>query len=129
MAIKALSVLVTGSSGFVGAPLARQLADEGHKVVGLDIKPPEQQPAPFTALNGSVCDVDLVHHLFEAHRFDAIVHCGGISGPMVIPDDPYQECETNIFGTTHLLEASRLNRVARCVLSNRPASRFAIGRL
>ena len=115
MATRALSILVTGSSGFVGAPLARQLANEGHNVVGLDIKPPEQRPAPFTALTGSVCDVHLVHHLFATHHFAAVVHCGGISGPMVIPDDPYQECETNISGTTHLLEASRLNRVARFV--------------
>ena len=120
--VEARSILVTGSSGFVGSPLARQLAEEGRKVVGIDIKPPAQPPAPFTALTGSVCDVHLIYRLFDAHRFDAVVHCGGISGPMVTPDDPYKECETNIFGTTHLLEAARLHGVSRFVFCSSQAA-------
>jgi UDP-glucuronate 4-epimerase len=120
--VGAKSILVTGSSGFVGYPLARQLAADGHKVVGLDIKPAAQDPAPFTAITASVCDVHLIYRLFDAHRFDAVVHCGGISGPMVMPDDPYKECETNIFGTTHLLEAARLHRVSRFIFCSSQAA-------
>ena len=90
------------------------MAAEGRKVVGLDIKPPEEH-APFTALTANVCDTHLIYRLFAEHGFAAVVHCGGISGPMVIPDNPYKECETNIVGTMHLLEAARLHGVARFV--------------
>lgn len=113
--VAANSILVTGSSGFVGLPLARQLAAAGRTVIGVDIKPPENQSASFTALTGSVCDAHLVHRLFAEHRFDAVVHCGGVSGPMVMPDNPHKECEINIVGTMHLLEAARLHGVKRFV--------------
>ncbi|CAM9694134.1 unnamed protein product [Phaeothamnion confervicola] len=111
----AKSVLVTGSSGFVGFPLARQLAAGKRKVVGVDIKPPESPAVPFTALTGNVCDAHLIYRLFAEHRFDAVVHCGGVSGPMVMPDTPYRESEINIVGTMHLLEAARLHGVKRFI--------------
>lgn len=112
---KARSILVTGSSGCLGNPLAQRLAKEGHKVVGLDVKSPENDPTLFTALTGNVCDGHLINRLFEAHDFDAVVHCGGISGAMVAPNDPYKNCEINIFGTVHLLEAARVHGVTRFI--------------
>src|SRR5687768_12931909 len=99
---KRQSILVTGSSGCLGYPLARRLADEGRKVVGLDLKAPGDRPTPFLSVTGNVGDPHLIYRLFDAHKFDAVVHCGGISGQMVDADDPFKNCEVNVFATAHL---------------------------
>lgn len=114
-------VLVTGSSGCLGFPLAARLAKEGRTVVGLDIAPPRLTP-PFAAVGGDVNDVHLLDRLFREHRFEAVVHCGGISGQMVAPQDPFKNCHVNIFGTVHLLETARANGVSAFVYCSSQAA-------
>ncbi len=110
-------VLVTGSSGCLGHPLANRLAEEGRTVVGLDIAAPHGA-ARYVPVQGDVGDRALLDALFERHGFEAVVHCGGISGQMVAPDDPYRNCEVNVFGTVHLLEAARVHRIGRFIYSS-----------
>ena len=54
-----MTVLLTGSSGWLGRALAPRLKREGHGVVGLDIVPGEH-----TTVIGSVADRALVDRLF-----------------------------------------------------------------
>jgi nucleoside-diphosphate-sugar epimerase len=44
-----------------------------------------------------------------------IIHCGGISGPMVAPDRPAWVAEVNVGGTLTLLEAARRSQAGRFV--------------
>jgi UDP-glucuronate 4-epimerase len=111
------SVLVTGSSGCLGRSLANRLAGEGRKVIGLDIVGASGIIA-FEQVIGDVCDVHLLHRLFSEHAFDAVVHCGGISGQMVAADDPYKNFHVNVFGTVNLLEVSRAHKVERFIYSS-----------
>jgi len=67
---------------------------------------------------GDVADAQLLHRLFLHHGFDSVVHCGGISGQMVAAEDPYKNCQVNVFGTVHLLEAARIHKVARFIYSS-----------
>ena len=110
-------VLVTGSSGCLGRPLAHRLAREGRTVVGLDIAG-ANGAVDFTPVAGDVADAQLLHRLFVHHGFDSVVHCGGISGQMVAAEDPYKNCQVNVFGTVHLLEAARIHKVARFIYSS-----------
>lgn len=107
-------VLVTGSSGCLGRPLADRLASEGRTVIGVDIVP-ARQPVAFTQVAGDVADAQRLGELFERYGFDAVVHCGGISGQMVAPDDPYRNCRVNVFGTVELLEMARRHEVGRFI--------------
>jgi nucleoside-diphosphate-sugar epimerase len=116
------SILVTGSSGCLGFPLACRLAQEGRRVVGLDLNPPRARAAPYTVVTGDVGDPHLIYRLFDRYDFDGVVHCGGISGQMVASDDPYKNCEVNIFATAHLLEAARLRGVSRFVYCSSQAA-------
>ena len=110
-------VLVTGSSGCLGRPLANRLAREGHTVVGLDITP-AREAVGFTQVTGDVGDAPLLQALFERHGFDWVAHCGGISGQMIAADDPHRVCQVNVFGTAHLLEAARTHKVERFIYSS-----------
>ena len=44
-----------------------------------------------------------------------VVHAGGISGPMLLRDQPARICEINLHGLTDLLEAARVHGLARVV--------------
>lgn len=107
-------VLVTGSSGLLGRELAERLAGEGRMVVGLDIRS-LGGTVGFKEVIGDVRDPHLLHRLFAAHRFEGVVHCGGISGQMVAPDDPWLNCHVNVFGTMQLLEVARAHDVGRFI--------------
>ncbi len=114
-------ILVTGSSGCLGFPLASQLAQEGRAVVGVDIVP-ARGPIKFHNVLGDVCDPHLIYGLFNTYGFEAVVHCGGISGQMVAPNEPYKNCQVNVFGTVHLLEAARQYEVAHFLYCSSQAS-------
>jgi UDP-glucuronate 4-epimerase len=119
--MKARRLLITGSSGCLGRPLASRLASEGRAVIGLDITS-ASGAVPFEEIEGDVCDPHLLHRLFSRHAFDTVVHCGGISGQMVAPDNPYRNCQVNVFGTVHLLEAARVHKVARFIYCSSQAA-------
>lgn len=107
-------VLVTGSSGCLGRPLANRLAREGRTVIGLDIVP-AHGTADFTQVAGDVGDSSLLQELFARHGFEGVVHCGGISGQMIAADNPYLVGRVNVFGTMHLLEAARVHEAKRFI--------------
>ena len=108
------NVLVTGSSGFIGLPLAQRLADEGCRVVGFDPAPVPETPE-FEDVRGDLGDVHQIYRLLKTHEIDTVIHNGAISGGMVARNDPYLVCDLNIIGTIHLLEAARALEVPRFV--------------
>lgn len=114
-------ILVTGASGCLGYPLANQLAQEGRTVVGVDIVP-ARGPVKFHSVSGDVCDPHVIYGLFNTYGFDTVVHCGGISGQMVAPNEPYKNCQVNVFGTVHLLEAARQHEVVHFVYCSSQAA-------
>ncbi|MGE0718672.1 MAG: NAD-dependent epimerase/dehydratase family protein [Alphaproteobacteria bacterium] len=106
-------VLVTGATGFLGRAIATRLATLGRPVVGADVVPATGLPFPLV-----VADLREPHRIYEAvlgHGVRAIVHAGGVSGPMVTPDHPTRIVETNVDGTLNVLEAARLAKVRRVV--------------
>ncbi len=99
----------------LGRPLAQRLAAEGRTVVGFDMALPPGGDPGFTVEIGDLRDGKAVSTLFSRHGFDGVVHCGGISGPMVAPQQPLDVCETNISATAQLLELARKGPVTRFV--------------
>ena len=116
------TVLVTGSSGFIGFAVARALAATGHKVLGLDPAPPAQQLPEVTAVRQSLGDVRQMSELMRSRQIEVVVHAGGISGPMLALDDPYAICEANVIATANLIEAARLASVRRFVTCSSAAA-------
>ncbi len=109
------SVLVTGSSGFIGLRVARALAKMGHRVIGLDPAPPGHEIPGVISVREKLGDVRQMSELLCSRKIDTVVHAGGISGPMLARDDPYLICEANVIGAINLIEAARLVAIRRFV--------------
>ncbi len=112
-----MNVLITGVCGFVGHFLTRELLAAGHRVSGFDLTA-DNAPAGVTHLyTGSITDSAAVTRAVIATVPDACIHLAGIASPPVGRLHPELMLNTNILGTTHILEALR---------EKAPATRFLL---
>jgi nucleoside-diphosphate-sugar epimerase len=112
------AVLVTGVGGLIGAAVLRQLVADGIAVVAADrTRPPdldlEGMAVPFLAHD--LPDPQRWHDAILRFGVRRIVHAGGVSGPMLLRDNPSRVCEINLSGLAGLLEAARIHRLGRIV--------------
>ncbi|HET6617651.1 MAG TPA: GDP-mannose 4,6-dehydratase [Gemmatimonadota bacterium] len=124
-------ILVTGAAGFIGSWLTERLLDRGDTVVGFEnfdpfydraIKERNLEAARdsdrFELIEGDLRDRDAVTNLFDAEGFDAVVHLAARAGVRPSLEDPAGYCETNLTGTTHLLEAMRMGGCPKLVFAS-----------
>jgi len=90
-----MNALVTGHAGYIGSVLADQLTDAGHEVVGFD-----------TAADGAddIRDRDRLATAFADHEFDVVYHLAAEADVWV--DDWHHLVETNVMGTTNVVDAA-----------------------
>lgn len=106
-------VVVTGAGGFIGHHLVKALKAQGHWVRGVDIKLPEYEPS--AADEFLVADLRHFERCAEAVAgmddvYQLAADMGGIG---YITANHASLSRNNILINTHMLEASRLARVAR----------------
>ncbi|WP_426169517.1 NAD-dependent epimerase/dehydratase family protein [Sandarakinorhabdus sp. DWP1-3-1] len=108
-----MRVLLTGSSGWLGRCLAPMLRAQGHDVIGLD-----HAPGIETGIVGTVADSALVASVFDAHRFDGVIHAAALHKPDIARHPRQAFVDTNVTGTLHLLEAAVRHGVGRFVFTS-----------
>lgn len=101
------SVLVTGANGLLGYGLVERLLAEGRQVVAVDRSIDEVRNIAANAFLLEIGDVHRLHEVAARFNIDAIVHCGGISGPMLGRDNPAMLFRVNIGGTVDVAEIAR----------------------
>ena len=114
------TVLITGSSGFIGFHLGRKLLEDGFRVVGIDnlsdyydvqLKLRRQEMLldhpEFTVINDSIETPGLMMDIFADHRPDFVVHLAAQAGVRYSIENPRAYLESNIIGTFEILEAAR----------------------
>ncbi|MFH1809337.1 MAG: NAD-dependent epimerase/dehydratase family protein [Pseudomonadota bacterium] len=125
--------LVTGGCGFIGGHLIERLCtDAGARVRVLDdlsvgtrsdlervarvVDPGRAVPGDVELVVGDVRDPELVQQV--SMDCDAIVHLAARTGVLPSIEDPRGDFAVNVLGTLNVLEAARLNRVARVILAS-----------
>jgi nucleoside-diphosphate-sugar epimerase len=112
------AVLVTGVGGLIGAAVLRRLVADGIAVVAADrTRPPDLDldgmAVPFLAHD--LPDQQRWHDAILRFGIRRVVHAGGVSGPMLLRDNPSRVCEINLLGLGGLLEAARIHHLGRIV--------------
>jgi UDP-glucuronate 4-epimerase len=104
------TVLVTGSSGFLGGTVVPRLLASGHRVVGLDPAPPPAS-APYRSVIDDLTDGSRLERLLNDEQITHVIHSGGVSGAMVMPDRPDRLMAINVGGSCNLLQAALAARI------------------
>ena len=93
--------LVTGASGFLGKAVMKLLDEEKQRAIGLD-----PRPSATTQVADDLSDRSKLVKLLAGEKVTHIIHAGGVSGPMVLADDPLKVITINVLGSLNLLYAA-----------------------
>jgi nucleoside-diphosphate-sugar epimerase len=93
--------LVTGASGFLGKAVMKLLAEQRQRAIGLD-----PRPSDTTQVVDDLSDRAKLAKLLSGENVTHIIHAGGVSGPMVLADDPLKVVTINVLGSLNLLYAA-----------------------
>lgn len=91
-----MKALVTGSEGFVGQHLVKELESQGHQVVGFNLRD-----------GYNILNYETVRNTLDIHRPDAIFH---LAAQAYVPEsfaNPRRTFEVNTIGSLNILEAVR----------------------
>ena len=134
-----MTILVTGSAGFIGANLVKRLFKEMKKgtIVGVDNLNDYYDPSlkefrlkelstlhsslftlHYHFVKGSIADRELINKLFEEYKFDIVVNLAAQAGVRYSIDNPDVYIESNIIGFYNILEACRHHPVQHLVYAS-----------
>lgn len=121
-----MKVVITGGAGFIGSSFVRQSLAEGwiEQIINVDkltyagnldnLAPVAQHPG-YQFVEADICDETRISNLFEQEKPDAVVHFAAESHVDRSIHSPSAAIQTNVNGTFSLLQAARLNKIARFV--------------
>ena len=126
-----MTILVTGSAGFIGSALCIKLLDSGDKVVGIDNHNDYYDPAlkekrlarhlkhpNYTHIIMDIEDEAAVKRLFDENFFESVVNLAAQAGVRYSIENPLAYVKTNIVGFTHILEGCRHSKVKHLVYAS-----------
>ncbi|MGB7450281.1 MAG: NAD-dependent epimerase/dehydratase family protein [Ornithinimicrobium sp.] len=120
-----MKILLTGSAGFIGSEIARQLSDAGHEVVGVDLMLAmahgDSEPPRGTHqldVRGSAGHADAERWGELLRGVDAVCHQAAVVGAGVTVSDLPAYAGHNDLGTAALLAAMHDAGVHRLVLAS-----------
>jgi UDP-glucuronate 4-epimerase len=126
-----LKLLITGTAGFIGYHVARQLLARGDEVVGIDnlnnyydVKLKRARLANlkdqkgFSFVEAGVEDRAALTTVFDTHAFSRVVHLAAQAGVRYSLENPAAYIDSNLVGFGNILECCRHNRVEHLVYAS-----------
>lgn len=114
------NILITGGAGFIGSSLADRLLEQNYKVIVVDnfndyYSPDIKRKNIKEALknnNYKLYEADIekitdLEKIFSENKIDVVVHLAARAGVRPSIEVPIKYVETNILGTTNILEMMR----------------------
>ena len=112
-----MKVLVTGGAGFIGSHVVDHLVAQGHQARVFDLV--HWKYARRGAAEHVVGDLLDLEAVCDAVRdCDAVIHLAAVSDVGIVADEPRRAERVNSGGTSVLLEAMRLEGIARMVYAS-----------
>jgi UDP-glucose 4-epimerase len=123
-----MKILVTGGTGFIGSHTGVELIENGHKIVVLDnlcnskksvidrMQAIVQQPVLFE--QADIRDRVRLEALFDAHRFDAVIHFAALKSVGESVAQPLRYYDNNLAGSLVLFETMAKFAVKTLVFSS-----------
>ncbi len=126
-----MTILVTGTAGFIGAAVAHRLLDQGREVFGIDnfnsyydVALKEARWRRLTERPGyrgqrlDIADSALVLAMFDQVRPKRVIHLAAQAGVRYGLDNPRAYVDSNLVGFVNMLEAARAHRVEHLVFAS-----------
>lgn len=111
-----MKIVVFGGSGFVGSHVADCLTENNHAVTIFDSRPSMYlKPGQEMAL-GDILDTEAVKEVTRGA--DAVYNFAGVADIGQAKSSPREAIQTNIIGTTNILESCRVNNVKRFIFAS-----------
>lgn len=120
-----MEILITGGAGFIGSHILAQLQGRRDMDVvvfdNLSSGSKEHVPAGMELVEGDVCDEAAVDALFADHHFDAVIHLAAQTMVPTSVEQPVLDCQINLEGVLHVLEACRIHGTRHILFSSSAA--------
>lgn len=126
-----MKILVTGTAGFIGSHVAKQLLARGDTVIGLDnlndyydvtLKHARLEPLlanqNYTHSYFDLADREAMEDLFLTHKPERVIHLAAQAGVRYAATNPHVYMQSNVTGFLHILEGCRHNGVQHLVFAS-----------
>ena len=96
------TILVTGSSGFIGSHVAEEALKKGYRVKGLDLK--ENDNAAIEFIKGDIRDKSAVSKAME--EIDFVIHLAAVTSVVEFEKNPVECFDINVNGFLNVLSTA-----------------------
>jgi len=126
-----MTILVTGSAGFIGYSVCEALLARGETVAGFDNFNDYYDPAikevrtqrlhsrgGYSLVRGDLADNDALAEVFETHKPDRVVHLAAQAGVRYSIEHPEKYVSANLVGFCNMLELCKVHGVEHMVFAS-----------
>ncbi len=110
------TVAVTGGSGFLGSLLVSRLADQGLRVINVDLQPSPQEHPNLESHQADIRDAEGLRKIFAGKKIDTVFHVAAMLAHGSI--DEKTLWTSNVDGTRIVAEEARRASVERLIYTS-----------
>ena len=126
-----MTILITGSAGFIGSELCLRLLRSGKKIVGIDNHNDYYDPKlkesrlarylnhpKYKHLRIDLSDKQAINNVFDLYKPDKVVNLAAQAGVRYSLENPHAYINSNVLGFLNILEGCRNHKIRHLVYAS-----------